>query len=1420
MKNRIIVLILALILLTLAFSSCNKEEAHTHNFSSDFSTDEVYHWNACQCGEKNGYDQHSWNSGVVTLKPTTESEGERTFTCSVCRYQKVEKIDKLTAEHTHIYDIIGSDENGHWNECLCGEKEALSEHSFDEGVITTYPTVDNEGEKTYTCSVCEYKKTEKIDKLDPDHSHAFTVQRNDEHSHWNECVCGSKENITSHNWDGGEVTTPATDSATGIKTYTCSDCGRKMTETIAAASNNGMSFMRSAHHKITGRLEKTPLTVEAEIKVPKNVNRPGVIFGNYFGIALEQIWQFEIFDGGVPRFHYVDESGNAREFTFNGIDVRTGEWMHIAFTFDYENGLASLYIDGNLAKSMACEYNIAPDATRYEFTFGGDNRSNNGLYFQGQIRSLSVYSDVRTEDEIKTSYNNGVNLYADDIILAYLLNKNCEGNEIIDLTGNGNNVPKEWLDSHETTIDYAYSFAVVGDTQWLSKYKPEKMEGIYDWIIDNVDDKKIAHVFGLGDITEDWNTADKEQEWIRAYQYISKLNGVVPYSLVRGNHDEAKYFIKYFDNDTYKSQFDGFMNGDITNSYMLVTIGSVDYLFMTLDYGASDEMLAWASEIIVANPDRRVIITTHGYMAFDETPLHAGNDTQDINSGNDVNTSVGNNIRDYNNGKAMWEEFVSKHPNIFLLLCGHTAFEDVILYQSEGNHGNVVNQICIDAQWMDPQKNGVGMVCMLYFSEDGTQMEVEWLSTDTGKYYKEQNQFVLDLTDSLGAPAHSFETAYTEKHHYKLCDCGYSYGETAHVFDGGIMNSDGFVTYTCECGYQRVASATDDPVAKELQALLEGYYHGGAYFKETLVNSNSTLIFYNGDKFWVSGSSETNSISGYVTLKDIILGKSGNLRLDMGWNYYDGIYSSANSDTVKGIASFVMTSDDSSATRVTVEAEGAHAIIKIYAADSLIAECKVGCYVTTSLVTHASETVDVMYNKVNADYMCEIYTPAISGYVSEYDKIILDSRHSSLEKTVYYTEITVWDGVSVSASLKGSGTEADPYLIENGADLAYIAVEVNKLAAKAMAFSGKYFKMTKSIDLNGHELFIGGNSLWDYRQIFGGYFDGNHCTIRGLNNTKSLFAAVEGGGVKNLSVYGQVNGAGTVAGIVGYIASGADLENLTSYVTVIGTNTLGGVVANAENQASEVINCTNYGNVTGSSWNIGGIAGSAGHNVTGCVNYGNIHSSGSDNVGGIAGTTKSTGSISNCYNYGKISSVHGRVGGIVGWLNKLIVDCINYGEINAGWDSGGVVGYVNEGQSATIKNCTNNGKVAGNTGIGGIFGFNHANAGTISIIGCVNNGEVTGTWGVGGIAGNTKAEISNCINSGYVSANGELGGIVGKCYGKVTECTNRGEVRGAQDIIGGIVGHLHNTTYLDVINSTNYQEGTVTGPNSKEIIGK
>ncbi|MBQ8830146.1 MAG: LPXTG cell wall anchor domain-containing protein, partial [Oscillospiraceae bacterium] len=40
-------------------------------------------------------------------------------------------------------------------------------HTWDEGVVTTEPTTDAEGEKIYTCSVCDETKVEPVDKLTP-----------------------------------------------------------------------------------------------------------------------------------------------------------------------------------------------------------------------------------------------------------------------------------------------------------------------------------------------------------------------------------------------------------------------------------------------------------------------------------------------------------------------------------------------------------------------------------------------------------------------------------------------------------------------------------------------------------------------------------------------------------------------------------------------------------------------------------------------------------------------------------------------------------------------------------------------------------------------------------------------------------------------------------------------------------------------------------------------------------------------------------------------------------------------------------------------------------------------------------------------------------------------------------------------------
>ena len=139
---------------------------HTHKPSEKYAYDETEHWKTCtECNEKLDPEKHSFDEGVVTTEPTEYSEGVMTYTCAVCGYEKTESIEK--SDHTHKpSEKYAYDETEHWKTCTeCSEKLDPEKHSFDEGVVTTQPTTESEGVRTYTCTVCGYEKTESIEKL-------------------------------------------------------------------------------------------------------------------------------------------------------------------------------------------------------------------------------------------------------------------------------------------------------------------------------------------------------------------------------------------------------------------------------------------------------------------------------------------------------------------------------------------------------------------------------------------------------------------------------------------------------------------------------------------------------------------------------------------------------------------------------------------------------------------------------------------------------------------------------------------------------------------------------------------------------------------------------------------------------------------------------------------------------------------------------------------------------------------------------------------------------------------------------------------------------------------------------------------------------------------------------------------------------
>ena len=125
---------------------------------------------------------------------------------------------------------------------------AVHEHSWDAGKVTTEATCTTDGVKTYTCSVCKTIKTETIKAT----GHKETEIRNaveatcQQEGYTGDKVCktcgatlekGTTIVKKDHSWDAGKVTTEATCTTDGVKTYTCSVCKTTKTETIKATGH-------------------------------------------------------------------------------------------------------------------------------------------------------------------------------------------------------------------------------------------------------------------------------------------------------------------------------------------------------------------------------------------------------------------------------------------------------------------------------------------------------------------------------------------------------------------------------------------------------------------------------------------------------------------------------------------------------------------------------------------------------------------------------------------------------------------------------------------------------------------------------------------------------------------------------------------------------------------------------------------------------------------------------------------------------------------------------------------------------------------------------------------------------------------------------------------------------------------------------
>ncbi|MDR2650535.1 MAG: hypothetical protein LBB94_12600, partial [Clostridiales bacterium] len=134
---------------------------------------------------------------------------------------------------------------------------------------------------------------------------------------------------------------------------------------------------------------------------------------------------------------------------------------------------------------------------------------------------------------------------------------------------------------------------------------------------------------------------------------------------------------------------------------------------------------------------------------------------------------------------------------------------------------------------------------------------------------------------------------------------------------------------------------------------------------------------------------------------------------------------------------------------------------------------------------------------------------------------------------VQQTNFDVWDGSVASDFAGGTGTQLDPYLISSASQLAYLASKVNT----GTNYSGKYFALTVSLDLNFLEWTPIGGNVGSTTRIFHGIFDGyNHTAANLYVNVDTNYAGLfgYGGTISNLNITdASVTGVNYVGGAAG-----------------------------------------------------------------------------------------------------------------------------------------------------------------------------------------------------------------------------------------------------------------------------------------------
>lgn len=421
------------------------EPDHTHSYSSAWSESETQHWHECSCGAISDIALHTFGDWTVTRAATETATGEKYRICSVCGYRETAVIPELN--HTHKFASTWAfDETGHWHPCACGEKFGTAKHTYGEWTVVVEATCVTVGSIERACSVCGFIENATVDKTDhtvvsdpavpptctlagktegshcsycgavfvqqnaiPATGHSFsTVWSFDGVSHWHECHCGERKDITAHtavadvavkesctvsgltagshcsvcgavivaqqvipapghSFGDWEVTKEATEDEEGLQKHTCTVCGLTETEVVPKLVPDPRAKDITSSAKVSTVIEmynaKLPVIRSDAQFIPAN---------DYINSPYEEGWK--------------DPGTGTRSINIDGVPGWE-RYFNDNFLYEIDNGLAQF--------DYPCIWTNIQGPLKYSFTVEKDGVYEFVIVGAGQIRDDYVDNDSK-----------------------------------------------------------------------------------------------------------------------------------------------------------------------------------------------------------------------------------------------------------------------------------------------------------------------------------------------------------------------------------------------------------------------------------------------------------------------------------------------------------------------------------------------------------------------------------------------------------------------------------------------------------------------------------------------------------------------------------------------------------------------------------------------------------------------------------------------------------------------------------------------------------------------------------------------------------------------------------------------------------------------------------------------------------------